>query len=625
MLECGTVYPVSQNHPEENAMSLECSARVVLVLALAMLSPPLAAETVDTWATPAEYADYRATPSYPETLDFLGRLAKASPHIQLTSFGRSAQGRELPLVIVSADGAFTPEQARRVGKPVVLIQNGIHSGEIDGKDACLSLLRDLASGLHPDFASGVTLLIIPIYNVDGHQRVSPFNRANQNGPVDGMGFRTTTAGYDLNRDHLKLETVEARALIDLVNRWRPHLHVDDHVTNGSDHAWVFTWSWGEAPQLAPPIDAWMRANMPQVLAATEAAGHRTGPYVGLIDNNDPARGFSSWVGEPRYSGGYFALRHLPSILVEMHAYKPYRQRVEALTAFLGALVEQVGAAGKDLVSAVSAAEAATVALGALGAEASEIVVAWEQHDTGDTIRWPAYEWTHELSQALGVPILKFRRGVFQGGDPAGIEVPWIHSGRAATTAPRPKGYLIEPGWPQIEQRLAGHGLVTARLADAVELEAEVYRLEDAAFSSRPYQGRHRVDEVKVRLLREKVSFPAGALWVAADQPHFEIAVQILEPEAPDSLLNWGLLSTIFERKEYIAASVLEPLVVKMLENPGTRAEWEAALADEAFAKNPQARWLWWYQRTDYWDDHVGRLPVVRVMEMPEPFRARMGI
>ena len=602
-------------------MSLERLTRNVVVLALvalspAVLPPPAVAESSGDWATPAEAADYRATPSYQETLNFLERLAKTSPHIRLSNFGRSAQGRELPLVIVSADGAFTPEQARRSGKPIVLIQNGIHSGEIDGKDACLALLRDLATGQRPDFARDVILLILPIYNVDGHARVSPVNRANQDGPVLGTGFRTTTAGYDLNRDHLKLETREARALIALVNRWRPHLHVDDHVTNGSDHAWVFTWSWAEAPQLAPPIDAWMRANMPPVLAATEAAGHRTGPYVGLIDDNDPAKGFSSWVGQPRYSGGYFPLRHLSSILVEMHAYKPYRQRVEALTAFLAALVDQAGKSGKDLVSAVAAAEAATVALGAPEAEASEIVVAWEQVDTGDTIRWPAYEWSHQPSKALGVPIIHFRRGVFQGGDPAGIEVPWIHSGRAATTAPRPRGYLIEPGWPQIEERLAAHGLMTVRLTDPVKMTAEVYRLEDAIFNAQPYQGRHRIDEVKVRRLEETIDFPAGALWVGADQPHFDVAVQMLEPDAPDSLLTWGLLSTVFERKEYIAPWKLEALAQEMLENPRTQAEWQAALADEAFAKDPRARWLWWYQRTEYWDDLVGRLPAVRVMQAP---------
>ncbi|MCP3962987.1 MAG: M14 family metallopeptidase [bacterium] len=588
-------------------------AVVAIVLLLVSLPVRASVEPEEDWATHAEASDYRATPSYAETMEFLRRLERRSPRIQLATFGRSPQGRDLPLVIVSGEGAFTPEAAHRLGKPIVLIQNGIHSGEIDGKDACLALLRDLATGRRPDFGQGVTLLIVPIYNVDGHERTSPHNRPNQNGPVEGMGFRTTAAGYDLNRDHLKLESMEARALIELVNRWRPHLHVDDHVTNGSDHAWVFTWSWGEAPQLAAPVAGWLAEHMGSVLDAVEAAGYRTGPYVGLIDRNDPAKGFSSWVGEPRYSGGYFALRHRPSILVEMHAYKPYRQRVLALTEFLAALVERAGASGRQLVEAVAAAEAATVALGAADAESSEVVVAWESHDTGDTIRWPVYDWSFEPSLALGVPILTFDRGKIRGSDPAGIEVPWIHAGRAAETAPRPRGYLVEPGWPQIEERLTAHGLVTARLKEAVELELEVYRLEDPVFAEAPYQGRHRLDEVSLARVTETVSVPAGTLWVPANQPDFEVAAQLLEPEAPDSLVSWGLTSTVFEPKEYIDPRVLEPIVQELLQDDEVRARWEEALEDESFAADPRARWMWWYRQTVYWDDTVGRWPALRVM------------
>ncbi len=119
-----------------------------------------------------------------------------------------------------------------------MLQGGIHAGEIDGKDALLLLLRDLALGLHPAVLDRVTLLVVPIYNVDGHERVSRFNRSNQDGPEQGMGFRTNARGLDLNRDHLKLDSAEARALIGLVNAWRPHLHVDNHVSDGFDHAWV---------------------------------------------------------------------------------------------------------------------------------------------------------------------------------------------------------------------------------------------------------------------------------------------------------------------------------------------------------------------------------------------------
>jgi murein tripeptide amidase MpaA len=211
--------------------------RPVLV-AVALAAAPLGAPWVaaSDLLTRAETSGFRATSSYDETLDLLRRLAGRSPFVRLDSFGVSGEGRPLPLVVVSRDKAFTAAEARRLSKPIVLLQSGIHAGEIDGKDASLILLRELATGGRPEILDAITLLLVPIYNVDGHERVSRFNRSNQDGPEEGQGFRTTASGLDLNRDHLKLESAEARALVGLVNAWRPHLHVDNHVSNGFDHA-----------------------------------------------------------------------------------------------------------------------------------------------------------------------------------------------------------------------------------------------------------------------------------------------------------------------------------------------------------------------------------------------------
>jgi hypothetical protein len=313
--------------------------------------------------SPVEASHFRATPGHAETLAFIRRLTEISPSIRLEVFGRSAQGRSLPLVIVSGKQAFTPAAAAASGQPIVLIQNGIHAGEIDGKDACLMILRDLALGSDPELLDRLILLFVPIYNVDGHERVSPYNRPNQNGPVEGMGFRTTSDGHDLNRDHLKLETAEARAAIRLFNEWRPHLHVDNHVTDGSDHDWVLTYAWAEAPQIAPSIDAWLVSHMPRVRRSTEALGHRVGPFVALLDRTDPAAGFSSVVGEPRFATGYYPLRNRASILVENHSYKPYRDRVLANRDFLLSLLREIAREPRSLIESVNRAEQRTISRG----------------------------------------------------------------------------------------------------------------------------------------------------------------------------------------------------------------------------------------------------------------------
>ncbi|HEX4960570.1 MAG TPA: M14 family metallopeptidase [Thermoanaerobaculia bacterium] len=566
-------------------------------------------EAIEKLATRAETSHFEATSSYEETLAWLRQLQSHFPAMYLGFYGTSGQGRAMPYVVVSAEKAFTGRRAQRLAKPIVLIQNGIHAGEIDGKDASLLLLRDLALGRYPEVLEKVTLVIVPIYNVDGHERVSPYNRPNQDGPRQGMGFRATANGLDLNRDYLKLSSEEARALIALVNAWRPHLHVDDHVTDGVDMEWVLTYTWAELPQAPPPIDGWLRAHMPAVLAATAKAGYKNGPYVDLEDRNDPAKGFNSWVGQPRYSTGYFPLRNRPSVLVEMHSYKPYEQRVVANRAFLAALLEEIARDPTSLTKAVADAEAATVALGKPDAPPSLVAVDIEANEQADKILFPVYTGETKTSVVSGKPLLLFHRGEVKE-----IEVPWIHAPKVVKSTPRPRGYLLLPGWPQIEARLRGHGLRVEKLTQPAEVEVEALRVSDPKYAPAPYQGLTRVTP-KVERAAERRKVPAGALWIPADQPDFEVAVQLLEPESPDSLLAWGLLSTVFEGKEYVDPRVLEGLVAEMIKDPKTAADWQAALQDTKFAADANARYQWWFHRTPYWDATIGLLPYYRVMKV----------
>jgi zinc carboxypeptidase len=595
----------------------KCVRRTALALALLLVPPALAAATAapeapvpKEWLTPAEAAGFEATPSYEETLQFLRRLRTELPEMYLGFYGTSGEGRLLPFVVVSKERAFTGRRAQQLGKPVVMIQNGIHAGEIDGNDACLMILRDLALGRRRELLDGFTLLVVPIYNVDGHERVSRFNRPNQDGPRQGMGFRTTSAGLDLNRDWVKISSEESRSLLALVNAWRPHLHVDDHVTDGVDHDWTLTWSYAEAPQAPAPVDAWLRAHLPAAFAAVERGGHHAGPYVDLKDRNDPAKGFSSWVGPARYSSGYFPLRNRPSVLVETHSYKPYRERVLANRDFLLGLLAEVAADPAALPRAVAAAEAATVAKGKPDAPPSEVVIAWEEDPKPGTIRSPVYAGDVAISVVTGAPLLRYRRG-----EANAIEVPWYHGSRAARTVPRPRGYLVLPGWPQIERRLRGQGLRVEKLARPAEVEVETMRVASPRYAAAPYQGLTQLT-ADVERRTERRRLPAGTLWVPADQPDFEVAAQLLEPAAPDSLLSWGLLSTVFEQKESIDPRVLEGLVEKMLADPATAAEWQRALADPKFAADPTARYEWWFRRTPYWDETVGLLPVFRALKAP---------
>jgi len=591
--------------------------RLLCLIALVTLLPcsTIAEETPEVWQTVAEKSDFRATSTYAETMDFLRRAESRAPDlIRVTSFGETAEGRELPLVIVSSDGAFTPAAARATGKPILLLQSGIHAGEIDGKDASLMLLREIALGNRPDLAGAAVTLFAPIYNLDGHERISPYNRPNQNGPVEGMGFRATTSGLNLNRDFLRLASPEARALARLVADWRPHLHVDNHVTNGTDHAWVLTWMVAQAPQLDPEVDAWVSAHLPEVFAATTDAGHPNGPYLALVDWDDPTKGVD-WTGIqlPRYSTGYFPLVNRPSILIEMHAHKPYRDRVLANRDFMAALILEVGASGGELVRAVAAAETRTIRAASPEAGPSTVVIRWTSAEESEMLTWPAFRTTTEPSIVTGGI-----RTVYHRGEIDEIEIPLRRVAKAELELPRPRGYLVHAGWPQIERAVRGHGLVAIPLEESLTIEVETIRLADPIFADAPYQGTFPIRDVSVSRQNEAREIPAGSLWIPAAQPDFDIAVQLFEPEAPDSLLHWGELSSIFEQKTYIGLGRLDELAVEMLDDDGVQGRWEAALEDPAFASDWRARYMWWYRQTPYWDEQVGLLPIYRVMNAPPP-------
>jgi len=280
------------------------------------------------WLTHAEKTDYRETPSYAETIEYSKRLDQASPLIKFQSFGKSGEGRELPLLIATEGGTFTPESARRAGKAVILIQACIHAGEPDGKDAGLALLRDIAiTKTRLVLLKNLVVLFIPIYNTDGHERSSPYNRINQDGPAE-MGWRTTSTYQNLNRDYVKADTPETRAWLALWNHWQPDLFIDCHVTDGADYQYNITYQHEHHAGIAESILAWeTKAIDERVAPETEAAGNTISWYLEFIDNRDLTKGIRDFNGSPRFSTGYAPITNRPGILIETHMLKPYRPRV----------------------------------------------------------------------------------------------------------------------------------------------------------------------------------------------------------------------------------------------------------------------------------------------------------
>ena len=229
-------------------------------LLLASLCLPIAVtgQSLQDLLTRAERSNYEETSTYDDVMGFLSAVAEASPLIQLTTFGTTVEGRAMPLAIVGHVDGTSPEAVLATGKTRVYIQGNIHAGEVCGKEAMQMFLRDVAQGQHAELFDSLVLLITPIYNADGNERFDVNNRPRQHGPVRGMGQRPNAQGYDLNRDHMKLDSPEARALVGLMNTYDPHVGVDLHTTNGTRHAYHLTYSPPLHPNTPRAIDAFVR-------------------------------------------------------------------------------------------------------------------------------------------------------------------------------------------------------------------------------------------------------------------------------------------------------------------------------------------------------------------------------
>ncbi len=566
------------------------------------------------WRTRAERTDYRQTPDYDETMRYCRQLEAGSRWIKIASFGASGQGRDLPLMIVSSDRAFTPEAARATGKTIVLVQNGIHSGEIEGKDACLALVRDLAV-LHKrvDLLDHAILLVIPILSVDAHERHSRYNRINQNGPEE-MGWRYSPVGLNLNRDYTKVETPEMRALIgNVFTKWWPHLLVDDHTTDGSDWRYDVTYGLNHGAGVPAALDRWGReAFEGRVVPRLEALGHVVAPYLNFRVDNDPAGGLTYGNVPPRFSNGYTLLQNRLAVLVETHALKPYGVRVHATYDLLIALLEEIQAHPQELPRAVAEAEAEEIARARAADPAQRVVVlASDTSSTREPFDFKGWVTRWETSDITGGRVARYST------TPWDTVVSLQREMRAVVTVTEPAGYLVPREWTSCRDRLDIHAVRYRRFTQSWTDTVEYEHVTD--WSAEPlFEGHYPTRVKSFRFERRLHTWRPGDLWVPCDQPGGRVAVELFEAQAPDGLTLWNAFDTVFERKEYAEDYVMEPIARRMLQNDvALLRDFQARIAsDSSFARSPRARIDFLYRRSPWADPEQNLLPVARALHAP---------
>ena len=564
----------------------------------------------DNWTTPAEAAQFRTTPSYAQTLAYLQRLQQTAPgKIKLETFGMTPQGRPMTVVIASDDGSFTPDAARAAHKAVVLVQAGIHSGEIEGKDAGLMLLRDIAvSGRYPHLLDHVVLIYIPVYNVDGHEHSSPYNRINQNGP-ESMGFRGQAQYLNLNRDYIKAEAPETPVWLKLWQTWLPDFLIDIHTTDGADYQYDLTWYTEDPHKLDPVIAAWQRKLMEQAIPAYEKLGHLASIYLEFKDGRDPRKGIENFGSGPRFSTGYAALQNRPGLLIETHMLKSYAVRVHAVYDLLRVVLDDINRNPSGLLTATSQADADTVAR--TGDAHAQVPLTFKRDPAPTPFELKGYAFTQTHSDISNDSWIQY-----DPNKPVTYRIDNWNGLLPDVSVTPPVAYVVPGEWKAIIDKLDAHGIAYRRIGHPMkEVDATAYRLDQPTWAARPFEGHLMLHSFTLHAHPVEVTLPAGSVIVPMNQRAANVAIELLEPQAPDSLLHWGYLDAIFEAKEFGEPRVLEKLARDMLaKDPKLKAEFAQKLRDDpAFAADSRARLDFFFMRSPWYTvQQVGAYPVLRV-------------
>jgi len=568
-----------------------------------------AAATKTQLKTEAEKSQWKKTGRFAEVEKFCEILPKSFPdQVTCEKFGVTPEGRPMLAFIAGEKSYLKPEKNRN--RPVVLFQGGIHAGEIDGKDAGLVFLREILEGKRlPSILQKTTLVFVPVFNVDGHERFGKNNRPNQVGPEE-MGWRTTAQNFNLNRDYLKVDAPEMRAMLDLLNTWDPLVYVDLHVTDGAQFQHDIAVM--VEPSLAGP-EALKNAGAQlsnDIMRDLKAAGNK--PlwfYPSFAVDDDPTSGISARPQSARFSNGYWAQRNRLGVLVETHSWRDYAHRVQSTIATLDSIVKEAAENGQTWRTAANEADQQASQLAG-----KTVNLSYKNSDKVETIDFLGYEYKRRPSEISGQLMTVY--------NPKKNAV-WAMPLRKEVLpdlqlAAPPAGYVIPAAYREIfEPRLKAHRIQFSELKQSEEALAQVYRISEVKLSSSSYE-KHQRAEYKGQWHEGTEKIGPGALWIPIAQPAAALIMQLLEPESSDSLLAWGFMNEIFERKEYMEAYVAEEVARDMLKDPAVRKEFDKKLAeDPAFAKSAQQRLDFFARRHASFDQNVNRYPILRLQKIPQ--------
>ena len=533
-------------------MTLRILSIPFLASVLALGAVEMSAQSSDM-RTRAEITNYEETSTYADVMRVVDGLAATSSLVHTESFGKTEEGRELPLIVISDPKVTTPAAAHKLGRPIVFVQANIHAGEVEGKEAILKLARRMVSGDLRQLTRQLVFLIAPDYNADGNEKVNVMNRTAQYGPVGGVGTRENGKGLDLNRDYMKLDSVEARSLVGLMNKWDPHVLVDLHTTNGSYHGYHLTYSPILNPNADPRLIEFTKSRMltPIRQAMLKSHNWRTYDYGNFAPEDgggressrvDPANpGNVTWRTfdhRPRFGNNYAGLRNRIAILSEAYSYLDFKGRIDVTENFVEEIYKSVAANAKQIMTLTAQADRMFTAAGS--SKPVELGVDFSITSSGDKVDILVGEVTKVPNPRSGREMLAMA--------PAAVPVAMKEyvTFTATRSLPLPKGWLIPKtlvGTPRMAKaldHLRWHGVKIQEFANDQQLAVERFTIAEITKAPRPFQG-HQEARLKGEFARAQLTVDAGSLYIPANQALARLAFYLIEPESDDGLVTWNVI------------------------------------------------------------------------------------
>lgn len=490
--------------------------------------------------TRAERSGFTETSSHADVMAFLDSLKAATPNVSVASLGRTSQGRDIPLVIASRPLVRTAAEAKRSNRPIVYLQGNIHGGEVEGKEAVLSLLRDLTRDQFANVLDSLVIVAVPIYNADGNDAFGPQerNRGDQNGPAN-IGQRPNGQGLDLNRDYIKAEAPETRAALDFFRAWDPDVFVDLHTTDGSLHGYALTW----APPLnpaalfaAPFTRDTVLPELRQILRTRFRI--ETFPYGNFASQDSVEQGWFTYDHRPRFGTNYYGLRGRVGILSEAYSHDPFRRRVASTYSFVTSLLSYVAANVDDFREIGRDADRRTTAFASTTANSPPIAIRSRITRTPHKEDLLVEEIVRTGDSTRSEPGL--RPGIRRTGRIRSVGVPVFDRFDPVLEQRLPYAWVIPAEQVALLEPMRRNGLFIEQVDERTTANAELFLVDSVVKSPRSFQG-HQEVRLAGQWQPETYTLEPGAFVVRAGQPLGILALYLLEPQSDDGLVTWNFL------------------------------------------------------------------------------------